>query len=206
MRGFQRPHSLFARLFVPVRFLIALLLCVALAACTPSSKEVAPHRVRVDTLSHYQNGNPKRVTVQQGDSMLEHRAYRHTGTLHQVVTADTTQTYFDLHDPDSAAVLKDLLQGRWQNLSADTSRDETSAFYIFEEDRLHFEDPSRVPLESLSVTYKNDQTLVTETGMSARIELLSFDTVRVTGYKLVRLPLPDSLRPPDTPLKTEIEP
>lgn len=188
-----------------MRFLVSLLLCVALAACTPSSKEGDPQRVRVDTLSQYQNGKPKRVAVQQGDSMIEHRAYRHTGTLHQVATADSTQTYFDLHDPDSAAVLKDYLQGRWQNLSADTSRDETSAFYIFDGDRLHFENPSREPLESLKVTYKNDQTLVTESGLSARIELSSFDTVRVTGYKLVRLPLPDSLRPPSVPLKTEIE-
>jgi hypothetical protein len=103
------------------------------------------------------------------------------------------QTYFDLHDPDSAAVLQDYLQGRWRNLSADTSRDQESAFYIFDNDQLTFENPSRSPLESVGIEYEADRTLTTEEGMSVRADIASFDTVRVTGYTLVRLPPPDSL-------------
>lgn len=150
-------------------------------------------RTQVDTLSRFADGTPKEVTVQRGDSIVERRSYRPTGLLRKVVTADSVRTYFDLHSPDSAAILKDYLQGRWRNLSADTSQAQSSAFYVFRNDQLTFESPTRAPLESLSVTYKDGRTLVTDEGMSVRAEIASFDTVRVTGYTLVRLVPPDSL-------------
>jgi hypothetical protein len=142
----------------------------------------------LDTLSQYRDGSPKKVVLQKGDSILERRTYRHTGMLREVTRAGSTQTYFDLHDPDSAAILKDYLQGRWRNLSADTSREQSSAYYIFESDRLTFENPDRAPLESLRVSYKDERSLLTGEGMSVRPEITSFDTVQVTGYTLVRLP------------------
>ena len=150
-------------------------------------------RTQVDTLARFSDGTPKEVAVQQGDSIVERRSYRPTGLLRKVITADSVRTYFDLHNPDSAAILKDYLQGRWRNLSADTSRAQSSAFYVFRDDELTFESPTRTPLESLSVKYEDGRTLVTDEGMSVQAEIASFDTVRVTGYTLVRLVPPDSL-------------
>jgi hypothetical protein len=178
-----------------VRYVVLFLLGVALTACSPdpSGNGAQPQeQPRLDTLSYHDNGAPKTVTVQRGDSVLERRTYRTTGTLFRLTEAGSTQTYFDLHDPDSAATLQDYLQGQWRNLSADTSRDQSSAFYTFTSDRLTFESPSRTPLESLGVEYQDDRTLLTNEGMSVRPEIVSFDTVRVTDYTLVRLPPPDS--------------
>lgn len=170
-----------------------LLSALLLSACARSSTDSASETGRrIDTLSQYGNGTPREVVVTRGDSVLERRTYRPSGRLSTVKAGDSMQTYLDLHEPDSAAVLEDYLQGRWRNLSADTSQAQASAFYVFENDRLTFETPSRAPLESLSVTYKDDRTLVTGGGMSVRAQIASFDTVRVTGYTLVRLP--DSLQ------------
>jgi hypothetical protein len=159
---------------------------------SPSQDASVESEIQRDTLSQYADGSPKVVTLSRRDSVFERRTYRRTGRLSTLESGDSVQTYFDLHDPDSAAVLRDYLQGRWQNLSADTSRDQTSAFYVFEADRLTFENPSRRPLESLDVTYENDRTVVTENGMRVQAEITSFDTVRVTGYTLVRRPASDS--------------
>ena len=175
-----------------MRYFALVLTGVLLGACTSPTTD-SPAEPTLDTLSRYNNGTPKTVTLQKGDSVLERRRYRHTGTLLEVTRGDSVQTYLDLHNPDSAAILRDYLQGRWRNLSADTSRDQESAFYIFEEDRLTFENPSRSPLESVGGEYKTNRTLTTETGMSVRAKIAAFDTVRVTGYTLVRLPPPDSL-------------
>jgi hypothetical protein len=177
-----------------VRAPLALLLSVlVLAACTRSPSD-SPSEAgrRTDTLSQYDDGTPQRVVVAQGDSVLEQRTYRPSGRLSKVVAGDSVRTFLDFYEPDSAAVLRDYLQGRWRNLSADTSRPQSSAFYVFENDRLTFETPSRTPLESLSVTYEDGRTLVTDEGMSVRATIAAFDTVRVTGYTLVRLP--DSLQ------------
>jgi len=171
-----------------VRYSLPLLLIFLLGACTSSNRDAPSQESRLDTLSQYRDGSPKKVVLQKGDSILERRTYRHTGMLREVTRAGSTQTYFDLHDPDSAAILKDYLQGRWRNLSADTSREQSSAYYIFESDRLTFENPDRAPLESLRVSYKDERSLLTGEGMSVRPEITSFDTVQVTGYTLVRLP------------------
>lgn len=171
-----------------------LVLGLLLAACSGSTRDSsAPQQTRLDTLSRYADGTPQNVTVRRGDSVVERRSYRPTGRLKTVTTPDSVRTYFDLHNPDSAAVLKDYLQGRWRNLSADTARPRSSVFYVFRDDRLTFEAPDRTPLESLQVAYKNDRRLVTSEGMSVQATVSAFDTVRVTGYTLVRLAPPDSL-------------
>lgn len=96
------------------------------------------------------------------------------------------QTYLELHDPDSAAVLKDYLQGRWRNLTPDSSTSATSAYYIFDGETLTFETPEGTPLETVGVEYQKNRTLVTEEGMSVVATITHFDTVEVTGYTLVR--------------------
>lgn len=126
--------------------------------------------------------------------MLERRTYRATGTLLRVRSGDSVRTYFDLHDPDSAAILQDYLQGRWRNLSAERSDETASVYYAFEPDRLTFENAARDTLESLSVSYDDNRTLTTGDGMSVKPEISSFDTVRVTGFTLVREPPSDSTR------------
>ena len=179
----------------PVRYAASLLaLSLLLAACSGSTRDSSrPQQLRVDTLSRYADGTPQNVTVRRGDSVVERRSYRPTGRLQTVTTPDSVHTYFDLHPADSAAVLKDYLQGRWRNLSADTARPRSSVFYVFQDDRLTFEASDRTALESLQVAYKDHRRLVTNEGMSVRARIASFDTVRVTGYTLIRLAPPDSL-------------
>lgn len=148
---------------------------------------------QTDTLSYYDNGTPEQVTVQQGDSVVERRHYRKTGIVEKIVAGDSVQTYFDLHDPDSATVFQDYLHGHWENLAADTSREQASAFYVFGKNQLTFESQDRRPIESLGIEYKNNRTLVTDDGMSVQATITSFDTVHVTGYTLVRRSPSDSL-------------
>ena len=171
------------------------LLALVLGACTSSPQDASgPPVRRADTLSRFGDGAPRVVAISRGDSVLERRTYRPTGTLRRVEAGDSVRGYFDLHDPDSAAILKDYLRGRWRNLSADSSAAGASVFYIFAADRLTFEDAARTALESLRVEYKDDRTLTTEYGMSVRPEIAAFDTVRVTGFTLVRRPPADSTR------------
>lgn len=178
-----------------MRRFVLLLTILLLGACTSSPPD-APERPerRADTLARFDDGTPKVVAISRGDSVLERRTYRPTGTLFRVEGGDSVRTYFDLHDPDSAHVLRDYLRGRWRNLSADSSRSQASVFYVFEPDRLTFENAAQDALESLSVTYENDRTVTTEYGMTVRPEIAAFDTVRVTGYTLVRRPPADSTR------------
>ena len=174
---------------------VLLLAILFLGACTSSPPDAPeqPER-RADTLARYGDGAPKVVAISQGDSVLERRTYRPTGRLFRVEGGDSVRTYFDLHDPDSAEVLRDYLRGRWRNLSADSSRSQASVYYVFGPDRLTFENAARDALESLSVEYQNERTVTTEYGMSVRPEIAAFDTVRVTGYTLVRQPPADSAR------------
>ncbi len=176
-----------------MRLSVSLLLVVLIGACTsPTQDPSAPPVRRADTLSRFDDGAPRVVAISQGDSVLERRTYRPTGTLRRVEAGDSVRRYFDLHDPDSAAILQDFLRGRWRNLSADTSATDASVFYVFEPDRLTFENASRSALESLRVEYQDDRTLTTEYGMSVDPEIAAFDTVRVTGFTLVRRPPADS--------------
>lgn len=174
--------------------LCLLLIGLACLGCRADNQDPSTTQgPQTDTLSYYENGAPKQIAVRDGDSLLERRHYRTTGRVEKIETADSVQTYFDLHDPDSAAVLQDYLQGRWRNLAADTSRAQASAFYIFEDEQLTFESPDRTKLESLGIEYQNDRTLITDDGMSVETTIISFDTVHVTGYTLVRTTPSDSL-------------
>jgi hypothetical protein len=178
-----------------VRLLLLGALLLGLGACTRrASQDASETARRTDTLAQYDDGTPQVVAVTRSDSVLERRTYRPTGRLSKIEAGDSVRTYLDLHDPDSAAVLRDYLRGRWRNLSADTSNAQSSAYYVFTPDELTFENPSRISLESLKLSYKNDRTLVTDDGMTVQANIASFDTVRVTGYTLVRLPATDSLR------------
>ncbi|PSQ95133.1 MAG: hypothetical protein BRD55_11450 [Bacteroidetes bacterium SW_9_63_38] len=174
-----------------VRLLLAGILL--LGACTRRASQDASDVRRTDTLARYKGGTPQIVTVSRGDSVLERRTYRPTGRLSKIEAGDSVRTYLDLHKPDSAVVLRDYLQGRWRNLSADTSNAQSSVYYVFTPDELTFENSSRRPLESLNLSYENNRTLITGKGMRVQADITSFDTVRVTGYTLVRLPATDSL-------------
>lgn len=178
-----------------MRLAAPLLLALLLGACTSSPQDPSgPPVRRADTLSRFDDGAPRVVAISQGDSVLERRTYRATGTLLRVEAGDSVRGYFDLHDPDSSAILQDYLRGRWRNLSADSSAEGASVFYVFEPERLTFENAARTPLESLHVEYEDGRTLTTEYGMSVQPEIAAFDTVRVTGFTLVRHPPADSTR------------
>lgn len=168
---------------------VQLLLLVILITCGCSSTENPESdqsSTRRDTLSTYSNGTPATVHRYRADSLVERQYYRPTGTLHRLERGDSIQTYLDLYNPDSAAVLKDYLQGRWRNLTVDSSTATTSTYYIFDGETLTFENPTGTPLESVDVEYQKDRTLVTEEGMSVVATIIDFDTVEVTGYTLVR--------------------
>lgn len=178
----------------PEHVLCLLLVGLACLGCRADQQDPSTtDGPQTDTLSYYEDGAPKQIAVRQGDSVLERRYYRTTGRVEKIKTDDSVRTYFDLHDPDSADVLQDYLQGHWRNLAADTSQARASAFYIFDDEQLTFESPDRTMLESLGVEYENDRTLVTDDGMSVEATIISFDTVHVTGYTLVRTSPPDSL-------------
>lgn len=179
-----RPEHVFCLLLVGL---------VCLGCRAENQEQSTTEGAQTDTLSYYENGTPKQIAVRQEDSVLERRHYRTTGKIEKIETDDSVRTYFDLHDPDSADVLRDYLQGHWRNLAADTSWAQASAFYIFDDQQLTFESPDRTTLESLGVTYQNDRTLVTDDGMSVEPTIISFDTVHVTGYTLVRTSPSDSL-------------
>ncbi|MFB6248922.1 MAG: hypothetical protein ABEL97_10170 [Salinibacter sp.] len=176
-----------------MRPLVPLLLVALLGACTsPTPDSSGPPVRRADTLSRFRDGAPRVVAISQGGSVVERRTYRATGTLLRVDAGDSVRGYLDLHDPDSAAILQDFLRGRWRNLSAESSAANASVFYVFGPDRLTFKNAKRTALESLRVEYGDNRTLTTEYGMSVRPTIASFDTVRVTGFTLVRRPPADS--------------
>jgi hypothetical protein len=92
----------------------------------------------------------------------------------------------DLHDLDSARVLRDYLQGRWRNTSASLSDPEANAYYVFDGQSLTFRTPSGESLETIGVDYGSNRVLHTEDGMPVTANIAGFDTVTVTGYTLVR--------------------
>ena len=138
-------------------------------------------------VSRYPDSTKKVVEVRTpDDSLLERRVFRPTGALRRVVRGDSVAGYLDLHDPDSARVLKDYLQGRWRNTSIDMSDSEASAFYLFKDESLTFRNPAGRRIETIDVRYDDHRTLVTGDGMPVSADIAHFDTVRVTGYTLVR--------------------
>lgn len=186
-------YCLFSSRYVqPVRAAAFLLASLLVLGCTGSPEDPSSTERQRDTIAQFQDGTPRTITIARNDTVLERRTYRPTGRLERIESGDSVQTYFELHEPDSSEILRDYLQGRWKNLSADTAQNQASAFYRFEPEKLTFENPSGKPLESLGIEYQDQRTLATEHGMSVQAQITSFDTVRVTGYTLVRLP-PDSL-------------
>jgi len=171
----------------PVRpVLAALFLAVLLSACSPGSSPPAPEPTET-VVSRYPDSTRKVVEVRTpDDSLLERRVYRPTGALRRVLRGDSVARYLELHDPDSARVLKDYLQGQWRNTSVDMSDAEASAYYEFTEESLTFRNPSGRSIETIDVRYNDHRTLVTEDGMPVTADIAHFDTVRVTGYTLVR--------------------
>lgn len=167
-------------------FLLLLAAGVLNSCSSPERPKQQNSPSRSDTVSAYANGVPKAVHRYKADTLVERRDYRPTGTLQRVERGDSLQTYLDLHDPDSAAVLKDYLQGRWRKRAVDSSDTTASAYYIFDGGTLTFENPSGTPLETVGVEYEKNRVLVTEEGMSVEATIIAFDTVEVTGYTLVR--------------------
>jgi hypothetical protein len=158
-----------------------------LPACS-SEPEPAPPATTDTVVARYSDSTRKVVEVRrtQDDSLIERRYYRQTGALKRVKRGDSVAEYFDLHDPDSARVLQDYMQGRWRNASAAMSDPGASAFYIFEGKSLTFRNPSGEPLETINVEYDNYRRIVTGHGDPFTADIADFDTVRVTGYTLVR--------------------
>lgn len=161
-----------------------------LVGCRSAEQESSAEFPRRDTISYHSSGTPAIIQIQREETGLERRTYRPTGTLQRIERGDSVQTYLDLHPPDSASVLKDYLQGRWRNLSADTSQSSASAFYVFDDEQLTFENPAGTPLESVDMQYENNRLLTTEEGMTVEATIIDFDTVEVTGYTLVRTESP----------------
>jgi len=175
-----------------------MLIGVLLTGCGPPPPDGPAAGLRVDTLSRYADGRPRVVERRRSDSLVERRTFRPTGRLRSVARAGSVRSYLDLHDLDSAAVLRDYLQGRWRNTSVDSSAPNAGTYYLFEGDQLTFARASGAPIETIGIRYSDNRMLETEQGMTVRAEILSFDSVRVTGLTLVRRPS-ESPPPPRTP-------
>jgi hypothetical protein len=138
-------------------------------------------------VERYPDSTRKVVEVRAGaDSVVERRFYRPTGALRRVERGDSVAGYMDLHDLDSARVLRDYLQGRWRNTSASLSDPEANAYYVFDGESLTFRTPNGESLETIGVDYGSNRVLHTEDGMPVTANIAGFDTVTVTGYTLVR--------------------
>jgi len=167
------------------RFFLPLLITLLLVGCG-GSESVPAEETREIVVARYADSTRRVVNVMQGDSVVERRQYRPTGSVLRIERGDSVLTYFDIHDPDSSFVLADFMQGRWRNVSVDTTDPDASASYVFGKDSLTFRSPSDEPIETISIEYENFQTLRTGDGMPVSTEIVGFDTIRVTGYTLVR--------------------
>lgn len=181
-----------------------LVLGVSLLGCESSPPTPPPRAVQADTVARHPGGAPQIVERRRNDSLVERRWLRPSGMVRRVTRGDSIADYFDLHAIDSSAVLRDYMQGRWRNTSADLSNRGSSAFYTFSGDTLTFTNPEGRRLETIRIDFKPDRLMVTEDGIPAPAEVTHFDTVRVTGYTLVRenpvdVSTPDSTRPPSDP-------
>jgi hypothetical protein len=167
-----------------VSLLAALLLAallVVVAVCREEAPEATERVVEV-----YPDSTPKTVEMVRADSVVETRHFRATGSLMRVERGDSVATYLDLHPVDSAYVLQDFLQGRWRSIGIDTTDETASETYVFDENSLTFINPYGETHESIGVQYDSLRTLYTESGTPVTTEIVDFDTVRVTGYTLVR--------------------
>jgi hypothetical protein len=173
-----------SRLPRPAQFTIVLALL--LSACGSPPDDVTTTAPSTDTLARYADGSPRTVAVRQRDSVLERRVYRPSGRLQRFEKGDSVRSFLDLHPVDSAAVFRDYLQGRWRNTSADPHQADANLYYVFRDDELTFETPSRDPIETLALRYRDGLTLETQNGSVFSATITGFDTVRVTGLTLVR--------------------
>jgi hypothetical protein len=157
-----------------------------MTGCQAPAPAPPPDAMQADTVARYPSGAPQMVEVRNQDSLVERRWYRSTGMVRRVERGDSVTGYLDLHTLDSSRVLRDYMQGRWRNTSADLGNTRASAFYTFSGDTLTFANPKGNPLETIRVDFRPGRLMVTEDGIPAPAEVASFDTVHVTGYTLVR--------------------
>ena len=134
----------------------------------------------------YPDSSRKVVEKIQGDSVIAIERYRPTGSVIRIERGDSVQTYLDIHPADSAYVLKDFLLGRWRSIGIDTTDASNSLTYIFRDGSLTFLNPQGEVNEQIGIRYDSLRTLYTEAGTPFTTEIVDFDTVRVSGYTLVR--------------------
>ena len=139
----------------------------------------------------YPDSSRKVVEKVQGDSVVAVERYRPTGSVMRIERGDSVQTYLDIHPADSAYVLKDFLLGRWRSVGIDTTDESNSLTYIFRDGSLTFLNPKGEINEQIGIRYDSLRTLYTEAGTPFTTEIVDFDTVRVSGYTLVREGLED---------------
>lgn len=134
----------------------------------------------------YPDSSRKVVEKVRGDSVVAIERYRRTGSVMQIERGDSVQTYLDIYPADSAYVLKDFLLGRWRSIGIDTTDASNSLTYIFRDGSLTFLNPKGEINEQIGIRYDSLRTLYTEAGTPFTTEIVDFDTVRVSGYTLVR--------------------
>ncbi|WP_143815276.1 hypothetical protein [Longibacter salinarum] len=160
-------------------FIAALVL--VLSGCGKEGPKTTERVVEV-----YPDSTPRTVEVLQGDSVIETRHFRTTGSLMRIERGDSVATYLDIHSLDSAYVLQDFLQGRWRSIGIDTTDSAASETYVFDKNSLTFINPFGEQHESIGIQYDSLRTLYTESGTPVTAEIVDVDTVQVTGYTLVR--------------------
>lgn len=164
-----------------------------IAGCGSGEPEVTDRVVDV-----YPDSSRKVVERVQGDSVVAVERYRPTGSIMQVERGDSIQTYLDIHPVDSARVLQDFLKGRWRSIGIDTTDAANSETYIFRDASLTFVNPFGEVNEKIGIRYDSLRTLYTERGAPYTAEVVSFDTVRVSGYTLVRQGLEEAAEASET--------
>lgn len=165
---------------------------LVIAGCGSGEPEVTDRVVEV-----YPDSSRKVVERVQGDSVVAVERYRPTGSIMQVERGDSIQTYLDIHPVDSARVLQDFLKGRWRSIGIDTTDAANSETYIFRDASLTFLNPFGEVNEEIGIRYDSLRTLYTERGTPFTTEVVSFDTVRVSGYTLVRQGLEETTQSPE---------
>jgi len=164
--------------------LVSLLMTAGMIASGCGSQTETTRTERI--VDRYNDSARRVVEIVRADTVVETRRYRRTGSLLQIERADSTADYLEIHSIDSAYVLKDYMLGRWTNVDADADDPNASATYIFGPNELTFRNPDGEVIESIGIEYDDLRTLYTADGMPVTAEIAGFDTVRVTGFTLVR--------------------